>query len=80
MDRVQADDSGRTIDLASAPVDELRQAYWYHWEIADRLRLDAAERPREDSARESALQEERQHRRVAVSVYDAIQERGGSLC
>jgi hypothetical protein len=79
MDRVQIDDSGRTIDLASASVDELRQAHAYHCETADRLRLGAAERPRADSERVAALHEERRHRRVAVSVYDAIEARGESL-
>jgi hypothetical protein len=79
MDRVQIDDTGRTIDLASASVDELRQAHAYHCETADRLRLGAGERPRQDSERAAALQEERQHRGVAVAVYDAIEARGESL-
>ncbi len=79
MDRVQVDDSGRTIDLASASVDELRQAWGYHCEKGDRLRFWAAERPLEDQERAAATQEERQHRRVAVRVYEVIKSRGESI-
>jgi hypothetical protein len=79
MDTVQVDDSGRTIDLASASLDELRQAHTYHCTIADRLRLAAAERPLDDPERSAALRKERLHRRMAVSVYDVMEARGESL-
>lgn len=79
MDRVQIDDSGRTIDPASASIDDLKQAWRYHCEKGDRLRFWAAERRRDDPERAAALREERQHRRVAVSVFKVIEERGESL-
>jgi hypothetical protein len=76
---VQVDDQGNTIEIANASTDDLRRAHAYHCEVADRLRLDAAMRPKRDATSEAWIEKAQQHRRVAVRVYEAIADRGERL-